>query len=195
MLARLYLNWVYGGFTAAILFIILMPLLTFGWPIALILTYLALPAYMLHQYEEHDKDRFRVFVNQHLGHGANLLTTQATFVINIFGVWLVIAISLYLACIANPGFGLIAIYLMVINAIVHVISALVLRIYNPGLVTAILIFVPLGIFSIYVINQGGWGGLPYQLLGVAVATLIHIAIMAHLFIRRHKLAVQSKSLS
>jgi hypothetical protein len=188
MLQRLYLNWVYGAFSTGLLLIFLMPLLTAGWPLVLALIYLALPAYMLHQYEEHDNDRFRTFINNHLGHGADILTTKATFVINTFGVWLVIAISLYLACLINPGFGLIAIYLMVINAIVHIVSALVLRAYNPGLITAILIFLPLGIFSIKELVEAGWGGMQFQLIGIGVAILIHLAIMGHLFMRRSSIS-------
>ena len=74
-----------------------MPLLTIGWPTQLKLFYLTLPIYMIHQYEEWDKDRFRIFLNNHLGRGKNLLTHKAGFVINIFGVWGVIAAALYLA--------------------------------------------------------------------------------------------------
>jgi hypothetical protein len=57
---------------------------------------------------------------------------------------LVDLISLYLSFFVNPGFGLIAVYLAVVNAVVHLVAAVALRAYNPGLWTAILLFLPLG---------------------------------------------------
>jgi len=63
MLQRLISSWVYGGVLAAILMLALSPLLPAGWPLPLADPFLLLPAYMVHQYEEHDRDRFRLFFN------------------------------------------------------------------------------------------------------------------------------------
>jgi hypothetical protein len=52
MLDRLRDNWVYGGFLAALMLLALTPILESGWPLALLLIWLQLPVYMLHQYEE-----------------------------------------------------------------------------------------------------------------------------------------------
>jgi Protein of unknown function with HXXEE motif len=185
MMNRIYSNWVYGGLLAGLLILLLMPLLTLGWAIELKLFYLTLPIYMLHQYEEWDGDRFRIFLNNHLGHGKNLLTHKAGFVINIFGVWGVIAVCLYLAFYINPGFGLIATYLVIVNAFVHILAAFVLRSYNPGLITAIVLFMPLGFYTIYRKNFGGDS--VFQYLGISVAILIHVSIIWHLLRRRKKL--------
>ncbi|MEH0071063.1 HXXEE domain-containing protein [Pannonibacter sp. Pt2-lr] len=46
-----------------------------------------------------------------------------------------------------PGWGLIAVYLLLINAALHVVQGLVLRLYNPGLVTAVALFIPLGVYA------------------------------------------------
>jgi hypothetical protein len=54
---------VYGRVLAAILMLALSPLLPAGWPLPLADPFLLLPAYMVHQYEEHDRDRFRLFFN------------------------------------------------------------------------------------------------------------------------------------
>ena len=51
MLDRLRDHWVYGGFLAGIMLLVLTPVLASGWPTALLLICLQLPAYMLHQYE------------------------------------------------------------------------------------------------------------------------------------------------
>ena len=165
--------------------VFLMPLLSLAWSSELKLLYLTLPIYMLHQYEEWDGDRFRVFINHHLGHGKNLLTHKAGFVINIFGVWGVIAVSLYLAFYEDLGYGLIATYLVLVNAIVHVLAGFVLRAYNPGLITALILFMPLGIYTIYRVNFDS--DRAFQYLGIAIAVLIHVSIMGYLLRRRKQL--------
>ena len=96
-----------------------MPLLARQWSTSLMLVFLHLPMYMFHQYEEHENDRFRLFINRHIGHGKEVLTPLAVFVINVPGVWGVIAVSAYLAADINIGLGLIAVYLAVVNAVVH----------------------------------------------------------------------------
>ena len=91
MIHRLVINWVYGGFLAGLLLVLLAPLLVHGWPPALAAAFFCLPAYMLHQYEEHDNDRFRIFMNRMLADGHDALTLPAVFIINVPGVWGVIA--------------------------------------------------------------------------------------------------------
>ena len=182
MMNRIYSNWVYGGLLAGLAMLLLMPLLTMGWSSQLKLCYLALPIYMLHQYEEWDGDRFRIFLNNHLGNGKNLLTHKAGFVINIFGVWGVIVVSLYLAFYINPGFSLIATYLVLVNALVHILAAVILRTYNPGLITAIVLFIPLSLYALYQENFSS--DRLFQYLGIILAIAIHVAIMWHLLRRR-----------
>jgi hypothetical protein len=94
-------------------------------------------------------------------------------------VWGVIVFALYLAWFINPGFGLIAVYLTLVNAVVHVVAAGVLRLYNPGLVTAILLFLPLSVYSLFVFQQSSSGGIGFQALGIAIAVLIHAAIVGY----------------
>jgi len=48
MLHRLVVNWVYGGFLAGLLFLLLSPLFVRSWPPVLAATFFCLPAYMLH---------------------------------------------------------------------------------------------------------------------------------------------------
>ncbi len=184
MINRIYANWVYGGFLAGILLIFCMPLFTSDWSFVLKLCYLTLPVYMVHQLEEWDNDKFRVFINNHLGNGVNLLTPCAGFFINVFGVWGVIAASLYLATSIDAGYVLIAAYLVLINALVHIVAGLVLRAYNPGLVTAIILFLPLGTYLILISLQMGHGSVHFQLIGLLTAIFIHAAIVLHLARRR-----------
>jgi len=176
MLNRLVVNWVYGGFLAGLLLLLITPILARHWPSALLATFLCLPAYMLHQYEEHDSDRFRDYFNKNFGKGREILSSMAVFLINVPGVWGVTAISFWLAAALNPGFGLMAAYLLLLNAVIHIVSAIALRGYNPGLVTALLFFVSLGGYCVAAIQQSAFGSTWMHLAGAVVAVGIHAAI-------------------
>jgi hypothetical protein len=186
MFDRFYKNWVYGGFLAGILILCLTPLLMRGWSWSMIAIFLQLPAYMLHQFEEHDDDRFGRFVNQLLGESRTVLSAAAIFVINVPGVWGVNAVSIWLAATYGAGFGLIGIYLTLVNAVVHVIPTIRLRRYNPGLVTGIILFLPLGIWALVEVSTVPGVTWAHHALGLVSAILIHVAIIAYVFNnRRH----------
>ena len=179
MIHRLIKFWVYGGALAGVLLLLLTPVLVNGWSLVLIATFLHLPAYMLHQLEEHDGDRFRLFINATIGKGREVLTPAAVFVINVPGVWGVVALSLFLATKVNCGFALIAVYLVIVNAVAHIGQAVVSRRYNPGLATALLVFVPLGACSLWLVHRAGGETLAYHAIGLLSAVVIHAAILAH----------------
>jgi hypothetical protein len=180
MFDRLIANWVYGGFLAGLMLLLLAPVLVGGWSAALVATFLCLPAYMLHQYEEHDNDRFRLFVNRQIGRG-EVLTPLAVFVINVPGVWGIIAISLALAVTVRVGLGLMAAYLVVVNGAIHVIHAAIKQGYNPGLGTAIVLFLPLGGYGLAAIQHAGDGTALMHMVGAGTAIAIHAAIIVHVF--------------
>ncbi len=189
MIARLTGSWVYGGALAGVLLLILYPLLTDGWADTLQLTFLFLPLYMLHQYEEHDADRFRLFFNATLGHGREVLTPAAVFIVNMPGVWGVIALATYLSAWVEPGLGLIAVYLAVVNAVVHIVHAAFFRRYNPGLGSAVAVFLPVGAYTIVQFNAAGAGGWQWQAIGIATAVAIHAVIVVYAKVReRHLVA-------
>ncbi|MGA7971366.1 MAG: HXXEE domain-containing protein [Pseudolabrys sp.] len=188
MLSRLMTNWVYGGFLASFVVLALVALFRAGLSAPLLLVVLQLPIYMIHQLEEHDADRFRRFVNSHIGGGHEVLSTPAVFVINVGGVWGVNLISIWLAATIDIGFGLIGIYATLVNAFVHIVAAVVQRQYNPGLVTAIVLFLPAAVVGLWLVAATGQAGWPYQLTGLAVAIGIHAAIVAHVLRRRRAYA-------
>lgn len=149
VLGRLSANWVYGGFMAGFILLALAPVLTHGWPLAELLVYLVLPIYMLHQFEEHDADRFRLFINAHIGKGREVLTPGFVFLINVVGVWWVVAATLWAVHSVDIGWGLAAIYLVLVNAVLHVIQMIAMRRSNPGVWTAIVLFLPLGLAGLF----------------------------------------------
>jgi hypothetical protein len=173
---RLVVNWMYGGALAGLLLALLTPLIVAGWPPALTAAWVQLPLYMLHQWEEHDDDRFRRFVNRHVGGGREALSRLAVFVINVPGVWGVIAVSCWLATL-RPGLAMIAIGLTLVNAVVHIAGFIALRAYNPGLVTAICGFAPIGVWAW--LRTAPVATAADQAIGFGIAVLIHIAIIVH----------------
>ena len=184
MFQRLCASWPYGGFLAGWLLLALVPtLLPPTWPAALLAVYLQLPIYMLHQLEEHDRDRFRAFFNRTIGKGREVLSPAAVFVINVPGVWGVITASLLLARFVSPGLGLIAVYLTLVNAAFHTVACAVTRAYNPGLITAIMLFVPAGLHGLREVSATGDAGWPAHVLGIGIAVAIHVAIVAYARVR------------
>ena len=188
MLARLRDNWVYGGFLAALMLLALTPVLARGWSLALLLVWLQLPVYMLHQYEEHDNDRFRRFVNAAIGGGREVLSRCDVFAINIAGVWGVDALAFWLAARVHIGLGLIAVYLSLVNSIGHCLQAVALRRYNPGTVTAIVLFIPLGGVTLWVLAGTGEVTLTDHLIGLATALLVHVGIIVRVVTRKRQFA-------
>jgi hypothetical protein len=183
-------QWPYATIFAAAFLAALAPLVFRYAGIPLGLIYLQLPIYMLHQYEEHAGDRFRLWVNNMLGHGQEVLTPIATFWINSLLVWLLDIIALYLACFVDLSLGLIAIYLPMLNAWGHIIPALIKKQYNPGLITSITIFLPGGIFSTYLVSRAASSVWEDHLLALGVAIAVHGTIIAHV---RRRMAYLSGS--
>ncbi|MEW6146116.1 MAG: HXXEE domain-containing protein [Thermodesulfobacteriota bacterium] len=172
-------NWMYTGLIAGLFLLALVPLLARTLSLPLLLVYLQLPVYMIHQVEEHHGDRFRRYVNGVMANGREVLSTEAVVVINIGCVWVVNMIALYLARFVDLGLGLIAVYLTLINALVHILGALAKRSYNPGLVTAVLLFLPVGLYALIVMSRTSGVTMADQIIAIAFAILVHIAIVMY----------------
>ena len=165
-------HWVPGALFMGVVLLALTPLLAMSWELPLLLIFLHLPGYMVHQVEEHWGDRFRTYINEKVFGGVEALTPGGVLWINLPGVWGVNIVALYLAYFYDAGWALAAPYLMLVNAFAHLVNAMQTQEYNPGLATAVLIFLPLGLVSLYMA-----GGAPLQHgIGVAVALAIHALI-------------------
>lgn len=191
LLERLFRYWVYGGFLSGLMLLALMPLIAHDWSGVTTSIFLLLPIYMLHQYEEHENDRFRLYINQALGAGKEVLTPAAAFIINVPGVWGLLVADFYLASHFNPGFGLIAVYLTLINALTHMVYAVASQRYNPGLWTSIALFLPTGSYALYQIQTTGHGGWIYHAVGLTTAIAIHVAIVAYVRCRKARLTAST----
>jgi hypothetical protein len=183
-------QWPYASLFTASFLGVLAPLVFHFAGIPLGLVYLQLPIYMLHQYEEHEGDRFRLWVNNMIGHGREVLTPIATFWINSLLVWLLDLVALYLACFVDLSLGLIAIYLPMLNAFGHIVPAIIKRQYNPGLTTSICVFLPVGILSAYLVSRAAGSHFSDHLLAFGVAFAVHATIIAHV---RRRISYLSRS--
>jgi len=180
MYCLLKAHWVACAAVTGAALLLLSPLLYDVWPLGLLLIYLHSPGYMIHQVEEHAGDRFRSYVNQRLFGGREALTTRGVLWVNVGAVWGVNLAALYVARWAGPAWALAAPYLMIVNAISHIATALRFGGYNPGLLTSLLVFLPLGVGSLWRISATG----AQHALGLAISLGLHAVIvrsvLAHL---------------
>lgn len=161
-------QWPAASLFAAVFLLALLPLFAGSAGAALALVFVQLPIYLLHQWEEHTGDRFRRYVNRALGGGRELLPPGLTFSINCLGVWAVDLAALYLAWAVAPAAGLVAGYLALVNAVVHITQAVARREYNPGLVTAVVLFLPVGGWCVCAVGTGASPWAHGVALGLAV---------------------------
>ena len=171
-------QWPTAALFAGVGLLVVLPPVAFFTGTAVALVFAQLPIYMLHQCEEHKDDRFRKYANAVIGGGREALTPGATFWINSVGVWGVDLLALYLAWLVAPSAGLVAGYLTVVNAVVHIAQAVARREYNPGLVTAVLLFLPVGGWCVY--ESGTGDGFWPHAAGLAGAVAVHAVIVAHM---------------
>lgn len=170
-------RWVAGALFMGLALLAIVPILMGSWPLALLLIFLHAPVYMLHQVEEHGRDRFRTYVNQKVFGGVEALTTDAVLWINIPCVWGLTLVALYAAWLIAPGWGLMAPWLIIVNAITHIANAIKRREYNPGLLTSIFLFLPLGFATLHVIP----GMLGQTLFALGLSLLVHVMIVVTVF--------------
>src|SRR4030042_1462450 len=151
-------NGAKAGLPLAIILFIISPFVYWGIGLAAFLVFLTLPFYMLHQCEEHAGGQFKDFVNETVGGGREVLSDRAIFRVNVLFVWLGTLVVLYLCVYANIVWGLLSGYLVAFNGLVHIITSIRLRRYNPGLWTSVFVFGPLGVYIIYIINKESGAG-------------------------------------
>ena len=175
----LYKNWPYAAiFTAGFLFLLTPFFYTaFGLPFTLL--YLMLPMYQVHQFEEHCHDRFRLFINNVMMGGIEALTVPATFWINCLGVWVLDFVLFYPAFHINLGWGLGIVYVIIINAITHIMVTVRKRVYNPGVITSVTLFLPLGIWTLHAVTVAAQATWVQQGVGLAVGIVTHILILVN----------------
>jgi len=122
------------------------------------LAWLPVAAYAIHQFEEHGIDLlgdaypFRGSLCQMLGYAqAATCPVPVSFItaVNIPLVWLSLPLSALLGR-RRPLVALSAFSVPAVNAVAHIVPGILRLGYNPGLATAIVMFVPLSIWAVRV---------------------------------------------
>jgi hypothetical protein len=170
-------NWAKASLPLAIILFIISPLIYWGIGLAAFLVFLTLPFYMLHQYEEHADGQFKDFVNKTVGKGREVLSDRDIFRVNVLFVWLGTLVVLYLCVYVNIVWGLLSGYLVAFNGLVHIITSIRMRRYNPGLWTSVFVFLPLGTYIIYIINIESGAGWLYNVIFLVLTILLHAMIL------------------
>lgn len=93
-------------------------------------------------------------------------------------------LALYLALFVGSGYGLLAFYLAIVNAIVHIVAGIISRGYNPGLITAIILLLPGGWWGAVTYSTAYPVSLQNHLVCVFFVVAVHAAIVAYLLRRR-----------
>lgn len=114
------------------------------------LSWLSIPIYMLHQFEEYGVDlmgrthSFPDSLCSALGQGnypSCSIPHEFFLFVNISLVWLFAVVGAKF-CRRHPFIGLGLYSVMIVNAAVHIISAIIRQSYNPGLLSAVVLFLP-----------------------------------------------------
>ncbi len=137
--------------------------------------------YFIHQIEEHLwPGGFRQFADAHMFHSGNdnwPVNIDGVALVNTAFVWLPIALAAFFPQTLR-WVGLAWVGLMLINGIIHIVTTIRLRIYNPGLVTSIVLFLP---FTIYVlvleVERGALSGADVGLIAL-YGVLLHLPVAA-----------------
>lgn len=173
-------NWAIASLPIGILLLLIGPFIFKGVGFEAFLVFLLLPAYMFHQYEEHAHGEFKTFVNNLVGKGKEVLSDKAIFWINILAVWLVSLVGLYLSVYVSLAAGLAIGYLTVLNGFTHVVMGIIRRSYNPGFWTSLLVFLPLGGFTLYAITRASNAGIVQHVIGLGFAILVHAVLIIYI---------------
>jgi len=184
-LSYLYDNWAFMCLPMALL--VALPLIRFYNSIPRFewLVWIQVPIYLLHQFEEHGwPGGFKDFVNQKIFHqqGDRPLDNRGIFWINIPVVWVGFPISAALMGL-SLNFGIWVIYVSLLNGTIHILGGIRFRSWNPGLIVSCFLNVPVSIYTLVVMHQLVSITLLTHIIGIIIAVLTHIAIIAYAITR------------
>ncbi|MBS1518280.1 MAG: HXXEE domain-containing protein [Bacteroidetes bacterium] len=141
-------NWAAVGLFTGILIVIILILSSDYLSYNEVLLRLQVSFLMFHQFEEYIlPGGFKKFFNEELfpkrkNFGFNL-SDPGILIINVIFGWTVYVFAAYSENIF-PWFAAGIIVLTVINGLLHTAAALIKKKYNPGLITGLFLFIPIG---------------------------------------------------
>ncbi|MCY1056164.1 HXXEE domain-containing protein [Nannocystis sp. SCPEA4] len=149
---------------------------------------IGLPIYMLHQFEEHGRDVFGRPYPFHasfcgvLGH-PDLATCPADpaflFAVNVGAVW----IAFITGALAGPRHAMVgatALGIPLVNAFMHIGPAVAKQAYNPGVLTSVLLLLPLALIGLRGLAGAGLLDRPRIAAVVAAGVALHAGLLVSL---------------
>lgn len=163
------LAWPWMGLGAAVVLLIFLfgtDVLGTGWKDLNWLAWLAVPAYLIHQFEEYSMNMVNgkytiveTFYSEASPFAAFLDTMELPLahfpLMNIIFVWIAVPVAAYL-CKKNPIIGLAPYGFILANGLLHCVGSVAMGLgisNNPGFFSGTLIFVPLTIWVIYICKK------------------------------------------
>ncbi len=162
------------------------------------LHWIALAVYMIHQFEEHGIDlyghtySFILFFNHQFSSFVGCTDTincplnpESIFYINTLLVWWPFILAIYKAR-SSAIVGSFSVALILSNALMHIMPALIHGAYNPGLLTSLLLFLPFSFFYYRTCFIHGTMTKPIFILSLLYGVLSHgflisIVILFHAY--------------
>jgi hypothetical protein len=182
------LNWPYFGLIFGVIGLIVLSFkslngkkgnwkeLIFWWP---------LPIYMIHQFEEHGIDifgnhyPFREYFCAVLGSPdlqACTLTPLFFFAVNVGTVWIAGLLSGFLGK-RWPLLGVVMIAALFVNGLGHLMIMIIRGVYNPGVVTGSLLFIPFALISLRILLKKKVIRVNYLPVGFGLAGVLHLVLI------------------
>ena len=184
---NLYEYWAKAGFITAIFLLIMLffnsrvPIGSFEW-----FYWFSIPLYMFHQFEEYVfPGGFKEELNQILGKAQpnqEILTNKLVLTVNIGFVW-ILNLALILLSAISVIFPIILMTIVGFNGIVHVLSSIRFRKYNPGLVLSIVGNIPLSLYVLIGLGITGNASSIDLTIGIVIGVILHALLFVVLITR------------
>lgn len=181
----LYNHWAKISLLLAIVMTLLVYILITPGNFLLFLIWIQLPIYLLHQFEEHNWNGFKNYVNRSVfkvEDGDFPLNDKIIFWINIPIIWIIIPTFSALSSV-NILYGLWIPYFAVLNSLTHVVVSIRNKEYNPGLIVSLILGIPVGIYTLTVFYSEINVPIIVSTISVLFAVLLHLMVFG--YIRRN----------
>ena len=146
----------------------------------------SIPLYMFHQFEEYVcPGGFKEELNRILSKNQpnqEILTNKLVLIVNIGFVWILNLVLIILSAI-SVIFPIILMTIVCFNGIVHVLSSIRFRKYNPGLVISIVGNIPLGLYVLFGLGITGNASIVELSIGIVIGIVLHMLLFIMLFLR------------
>lgn len=188
MINWLYNNWAKLSIFLAIIITAVIYIFIRPYNFLLFLIWIQLPIYLLHQFEEHNWNGFKNYINRNVfkvTEGDFPLNDKIIFWINIPVVWILIPIFSGLSSL-NIMFGLWIPYFAVINSLTHVIVSVRNREYNPGLIVSLILGIPVGIYTLIIFYTYIQVPVSFSVISILFAILLHLIVFGFIRMKSKK---------